>query len=142
MEQEKSMADYFTAMQDTPPNLPVQRKKILAVDDVSIFLKNLTMQLKDYPYDLMCISSGKFALRYIQANTPDLFILDIEMPDMNGYELAEKIRALGHTAPIIFLTGASQKDNIVKALQIGAADYILKPFNKAQLLEKIEKHIK
>ncbi|MCL2068802.1 MAG: response regulator [Oscillospiraceae bacterium] len=122
-------------------NTPARKKKILAVDDVSVFLKSLTMQLKNHPYDLMCTSSAKFALRYLQANRPDLFILDIEMPDINGFELAEKIRELGHTAPIIFLTGESHKDSIVKALQIGVADYILKPFHKEQLLEKIEKHI-
>ena len=118
-----------------------KKKKILAVDDVSFFLKNLETQLKDTEYELVCISSGKFALTYLQKNKPDIILLDIEMPGMNGYELSEKIRELGHTAPIIFLTGTTSKDNILKAAQKGAAEYIVKPFNKEKLLEKIEKQL-
>ncbi|MCL2103413.1 MAG: response regulator, partial [Syntrophorhabdaceae bacterium] len=69
------------------------------------------------------------------------FLLDIEMPEMDGYELARRIRESGHAAPIIFLTGNARKDSVARALQAGAADFIVKPVAKAELLERIGKYI-
>jgi len=64
------------------------------------------------------------------------------MPGMNGYELAREIRKSGHSAPIIFLTGNAKKDYVIKALQVGAADFIVKPVKADQLLERIGKYLK
>ena len=114
-------------------------KKILAVDDADIVLHVLNAFLRGSPYKLTSAASGETALNFLQKYRPDLFILDIEMPDMDGYELAQKIRANGHTAPIIFLTGNSTEESIIKALQVGAADFIAKPISKAKLLERIAK---
>lgn len=116
------------------------RKSILAVDDTEFFLRTLRSILQDNAmYKLTCTTSGTTALKFLQKNHPNLFILDIDMPDMNGYELAQRIRASGQTAPIIFLTGNSTEESIIKALQVGAADFIAKPVCKAKLLERIAK---
>jgi len=115
--------------------------KILAVDDTAFFLTMLKTALLETKYKLICVSSGRDALKYLEKNTANLFLLDIEMPGMDGYELAAKIRENGHKAPIIFLTGNSKRESVAKALKMGAADFIIKPINKELLIAKIAKYI-
>ena len=117
------------------------KNKILAVDDRAFFLNALKSLLQGSGYKLVCVNSGIAALSYLQKNSPDLFILDIEMPGMDGYELAGKIKAAGHKAPIIFLTGNAKKEYVVKAIHSGGSDFIVKPISKAQVLERIGKYI-
>ena len=112
---------------------------ILAVDDVTFFLSSLRALLKDSGYHLTCVNSGAAALNYLRENTPDLFLLDIDMPLMNGYELARKIKEIGHTSPIIFLTANSSHHHVIKAIEAGAVDFIVKPISKAQVISKIDK---
>ena len=116
-------------------------KTVLAVDDASISLSILKKILQNEQYKLTCINSGPDALLYLKTHQPDLFILDIEMPKMNGYELAEKIREMGQKAPIIFLTGNSTKRNVLRAIQAGASDFIVKPIDKEYLTYKINKYL-
>ncbi|MCL2018405.1 MAG: response regulator [Oscillospiraceae bacterium] len=121
---------------------PELNNKILAVDDRFFFLEYIKSMLENTGYEITCISSGAKALEYLRGNRPDLFILDIEMPEMDGYELAAKIREYGHTAPIIFFTGNAKKNTVVKALQVGVSDFIVKTASKTQVLERIGKYIK
>jgi PleD family two-component response regulator len=116
-------------------------KNILAVDDQAIHLSALKSHLSDTSYKLTCLSSGEDALRFLQKNNPDLFILDIMMPEMDGFQLALKIRESGQSAPIVFLTGNSSKETVMKALQSGGADFIVKPANKEQVIARISKFI-
>ena len=116
-------------------------KTILAVDDAAISLTMLKKCLQGEPVKLTCVNSGESALQFLEKNDPDLFILDIEMPKMNGYELAEKIREEGHEAPIIFLTGNSTREYVIKAIKAGASDFIVKPIYKENITEKINKHL-
>ena len=118
-----------------------KKRRILAVDDVPFFLKTLERALQESNYELVAVTSGQVALRYLQNSRPDLFILDIEMPEMNGYELAKNIREAGHTAPILFLTSNAQQECVLRAIEAGAADFVLKPINGEYLLARIEKHI-
>jgi CheY-like chemotaxis protein len=117
------------------------QKLILAVDDSPLSLQTLKTQLAETPYKLICVTSGADALRFIEKKTPNLYILDMEMPEMNGRELAMEILEAGKAAPIIFLTGNSDKETVVQALSVGAADFVVKPINQAQLLERIAKYI-
>jgi len=117
------------------------QKLILAVDDVALFLQTLKTNLAGSPYKLVCVSSGADALRFIANKDPDLFILDIEMPGMDGYELAKKIREQKKFGPIIFLTGNAKREYVVKALEVGAADFLVKPIDKQQVLSRIPKLI-
>jgi len=115
---------------------------ILAVDDSAFFLNRLKTFFKGSDYVLTCVNSGKNALQHIKTNNPNIFILDIEMPGMDGYELAQRILEAGHKAPIIFLTANATKKNIVRAIRTGAIDFIVKPGVKEQVFAKVEKHIK
>lgn len=114
---------------------------ILAVDDNSFFLNTIKSYLQGSQYKLTCVNAGSVALRFLERHTPDLFVLDIDMPEMDGYELAAKIRERGFKAPIIFLTGNASKEYVIKAVKVGAADFIIKPISKTQALEKIAKYI-
>jgi CheY-like chemotaxis protein len=141
------MAQQKIDMQNTPPEKEVQAgppkaNKILAVDDTAFFLTILKKILQDSRYNITCVSSGRDALKYLEKHTPDMFLLDIEMPGMDGYELAAKIKESGYKAPIIFLTGNAKKEYLAKAVKSGAADFIIKPINKDVLLDKIRKYLR
>jgi len=117
-------------------------KNILAVDDTTFFLSTLKSYIQDMPqYKLTCVTSGEEALRFVKKVTPDLFILDIEMPEMNGFELAEKLTEEGQSAPIVFLTANSAEKTVLRAIELGAADFIVKPTNRTQVISKISKFL-
>jgi len=117
---------------------------ILAVDDAKFYLLMLKSYFKDTQYQLNCVDSSGIALRILgEAGgfRPDLFILDIDMPGMNGYELAQAIRKTGLSAPIIFLTNTATKDTVLQALESGGSDLIIKSSSKEQILERVEKYL-
>jgi CheY-like chemotaxis protein len=116
-------------------------KTILAVDDTAFFLTMLRTILQDVNCRLICVTSGDDALRFLTRHSPNLFLLDIDMPQMDGYELALRIRERGQKAPIVFMTGNSKKEHVVKAIEVGAADFIVKPIKKEDVLSKINKYI-
>jgi CheY-like chemotaxis protein len=122
-------------------NQSKDKKNILAVDDTPFFLTTLKKILQDTDYKLLCVTSGSDALKSLEKHHPDLVLLDIEMPAMDGYELAAQIRKKGEKAPIVFLTGNAKRENVVRAVEAGAADFIVKPVNKEEVLAKIERYI-
>jgi len=117
------------------------KKSILAVDDKPFFLDTLKRVIQGTDFKITCVNSGMAALKFLENHTPDLFILDIEMPEMNGYELAHRIRDQGKSAPILFLTGNATKEYVTKAIEAGAADFIVKPITQKQVLDRIGKFI-
>lgn len=119
-----------------------QRQKcVMAVDDVPIILDNIKAIVSGAGYKFIGVTSGYAALNFLTRQSPDLFILDVEMPLIDGYDLAAKIRELGQTAPIIFLTGNATKEYVLKAMQAGAADFMVKPVIIEQVQKKIKKFI-
>ncbi|MCL2081571.1 MAG: response regulator [Oscillospiraceae bacterium] len=110
---------------------------ILAVDNAAMFLSTLKRLLEGEPYELHCESSGDDALRFLDSNRPDLILMDIEMPDIDGYELARQIKRKGHRAPILFITANSDKEYAERAEKEGAAGLLIKPLRRNQLMEKI-----
>jgi len=121
----------------------VSPKKILAVDDRPEILTFISGVLKKH-YKIFCATDGHTALKVMEAQKPDLFILDIDMPVMDGYELATRIRASKDHAktPIIFLAGNSSRDYILKAMNVGGNDFIVKPATGDLLMEKMAKFLK
>jgi len=116
------------------------RKHILAIDDTSIMLNTLKAMIDGEKYKFSGITSGKAALLYLDThNPPDLIILDINMPVMDGHELASYIKTKGHKIPIVYLTSSATKENIKKAVQLGASDFLVKPVNKELVLDRIER---
>lgn len=104
-------------------------KRILVVDDSAANLKFVENVLKDY-YKLILVKSGEKALAYMEKNPVDLVLLDIMMPEMDGFEVFEKIKCLeqNQNVPVIFLTADADVDNEIKGLEMGAIDFVRKPF--------------
>lgn len=119
-----------------------EQKNILAVDDEPVILNMLKKIIGGDKYKLSCAVSGEAALRYLGTHTlPDLLILDIEMPAMNGYELAENIVSKGFDIPIIFLTSNATREHVLRAIQVGASDFIVKPADKDLVLNKLQQYL-
>ena len=116
-------------------------KSILEVDDDAYSLDTFKAALKDVPCKIIGATSGLSALGVLNKLKPDLFVLDIEMPGMDGIELAAEIRSLGHTGPIIFITGKSTKAYVQKCMDAGASDFIVKPINPSDAAARIQKFL-
>ncbi len=114
--------------------------KILVVDDDRLVLEQAENLLCD-KYAVSLTACGEEAVRFLESGQKtDLILLDIMMPEMDGYQTLERIRRIKGCAeiPVIFLTGASGTDYEVRALKLGATDFIAKPFNMAVFLARIE----
>ncbi len=123
--------------------LNAHESNILVVDDKHENLRYLASLLGDRGYKVRPVPNGKLALSGAQAILPDLILLDIKMPEMDGYEVCRKLKAFPetHEIPVIFLTAADDIGDIVKGFRIGAVDYVTKPFNQEILLARIKTHL-
>jgi CheY-like chemotaxis protein len=117
------------------------KQLIVAVDNALMYLNTLKKLLANTPYDLYATTSCQEALDFIKNNRPDLFLLDIEMPEMDGYELARKIKQTGQNAPVIFITANSEREFVDRAVKEGAAGLLVKPLRANQLIAKVEECI-
>lgn len=120
------------------------KKSIVAVDDSGIILKMLE-KLLSREYSYYGFSKGMRALKYLKdARTPDLIILDIEMPEIDGYQMLEMIRKKEELkeVPVLFLTSNHEKEHVVKAIKAGANDYIVKPVDEAVFMDKVRTLLK
>ena len=118
-----------------------EKKKILLVDDNEVHLITAELFLKD-DYEIYKTKSGEEALQCLAYKKfiPDLIMLDIIMPDMDGWEVFNNIRALApyKTVPIIFLTAVIEKEEEKRAYDMGAVDYIKKPYNMIYLQKRVK----
>lgn len=116
---------------------------ILIVDDIPKNLQILSNILNIEGYQISFASNGQQALSVVHSTMPDLILLDIMMPEMDGFEFARIIKSDEKTKeiPIIFLTGKAETEDIVKGFQYGAIDYITKPFNPTELLTRVKTHL-
>ena len=109
---------------------------ILVVDDESEVCKLVQRVLRRDHFRVLCATSGRSALAQLQRRGVDLMILDIRMPDLNGIQVLEQLRRCGKRLPVLMLTAYGHLDTARQAMQLGAYDYITKPFNIA-LVKKI-----
>ncbi|MDE6201975.1 MAG: response regulator, partial [Lachnospiraceae bacterium] len=115
-------------------------KQILIVDDVAADLQSAVEVLKD-SYDITARDSGQKALALLQDMQPDLILLDVNMPGMDGYEVMEELkkdRKLNEI-PVIFLTSQSDQESEIKGLKMGAMDFVRKPFEPEVMRSRIDK---
>ncbi|MBT2691312.1 response regulator transcription factor [Bacillus sp. ISL-47] len=112
-------------------------KTILLVDDESRMLDLLALYLTPLGYNCVKKSSAIDAITFIESQPADLILLDVMMPEMDGWTACREIKKI-RDIPIIMLTARSEKPDIVKGLKIGADDYILKPFDEEELVARIE----
>ena len=117
--------------------------KILIVDDVMSNVLLLKVLLTNEKFAIATANNGQQALEQVDKEHPDLVLLDVMMPDLSGFEVAQRLKANPDTAdiPIIFLTALNSTTDIVKGFQVGANDFISKPFNKEELIIRVTHQI-
>lgn len=122
-----------------------QRPKelILIVDDVPQNVQVVCNILGAKNYKIAIAQSGKKALEMVEKVIPDLILLDVTMPEMDGFEVCRRLNQSARTRdiPIIFLTARTETENVLKAFEIGAVDYVTKPFNSAELMARVRTHL-
>jgi putative nucleotidyltransferase with HDIG domain len=117
--------------------------KILAVDDTPASLRLLTDILKEEGYEVRSAISGELALRAAAGNPPELILLDIRMPEMDGFEVCRRLKAQPATrdVPVIFVSAVSETDEKVQGFEIGAVDFVTKPYQRDELLARVRTHL-
>lgn len=127
----------------TDPFPEAIRGDILIVDDIPENLRILFTILSEQEYDVRRVINGKQALIAANSDPPDLILLDIKMPDMDGYEVCQQLKASELTAsiPVIFLSALDEPLDKVKAFAVGGVDYITKPFNLEEVLARVKTQI-
>jgi signal transduction histidine kinase len=116
---------------------------ILVVDDNVSNLRLLSNMLTEQGYKVRSVVNGPMALTAVQAAPPDLILLDINMPEMNGYQVCEQLKAGEHTRdiPVLFISALDELKDKVKAFSIGGVDYITKPFQFEEVLARVQTHL-
>jgi diguanylate cyclase (GGDEF)-like protein len=125
------------------PQAGITQEDILIVDDTVENLRLLSTMLIKQGYNVRKAINGKMALKAAQAVVPDLILLDVMMPDMDGYQVCQQLKANQQTAeiPVIFLSALSDVIDKVKGFEVGAVDYISKPFQFEEVLVRVQNHI-
>ncbi|ANF50138.1 two-component system response regulator [Chryseobacterium glaciei] len=119
----------------------MEKSKILYAEDDNTIAFLIQDSLESY-YDIDCYPDGKSALEAFNSKSFDICLLDIMMPELNGFELAQFIRDKNSEIPIIFISAKALKEDRIKGLKIGADDYLVKPFSIEELILKIEVFLK
>ncbi|OGQ90764.1 MAG: hypothetical protein A2289_02655 [Deltaproteobacteria bacterium RIFOXYA12_FULL_58_15] len=111
--------------------------KVLLIEDDAELLEVLSMELEDCGYDVVTATDGEVGLAEIQTGEPDLVISDVNMPRQDGFSLCRKLRAAGNLVPLILLTSRDSEIDEALGLELGADDYISKPFSNRVLLARV-----
>lgn len=124
---------------DTPPPAP----SILVVDDTPANLQLLASMLKGHGYRVRPINSGEQALRAVETQVPDLILLDITMPDMDGYEVCRRLKGneLWRDIPVLFISALNSTEDKVRAFTAGGVDYVSKPFQFEEVEARVRTHL-
>jgi len=125
------------------PQISPPLSSILVVDDTPANLHLLTGMLKELGYKVRSVSDGKFALQTAKHDPPDLILLDVLMPGMNGYEVCEHLKIDEELAeiPVIFISALNDTMDKVKAFQVGGVDYVTKPFQLREVQARVATHL-
>lgn len=118
--------------------------EILVVDDTPASLHLLTRILSDKGYRVRPASSGLLALRSVEAKAPDLILLDIKMPDLDGFEVCRRLKGdeRSRDIPVLFISGLNESADKVKGFAVGGLDYIVKPFTAEEVLARVDIHLR
>ena len=117
-------------------------KTILIVEDEQSIVDILSFILVKEGYDTLEALDGPTGLQLALEQNPDLVLLDLMLPGMSGFEVCERIRAAGSTTPIVMLTAREEEDDKVRGLELGADDYITKPFKNRELIARVKANIR
>ena len=116
---------------------------IIIADDDEDILNVLSLMLKEADYDVRTVTNGQQAIDLAKEMTPDLFMLDVHMQGMDGYQACELIKADESLSsiPVVFISGLTDPFNKIKGYQLGAVDYINKPFSLPEVLRRVKTHL-
>lgn len=122
----------------------MDKYKVLIVDDIPENIQNLGEMIKDFDLDVKIAEGGQEAINIIDTYTPDIILLDLMMPRVNGWDVIDHVRKKysKNEMVIIVVSLLSNKDNIDECYELGANDYISKPVIKARLISSIESHLR
>jgi DNA-binding response OmpR family regulator len=115
---------------------------VLVVEDDQAILRGLSLSLRLEQYDVLTASNGEAGYQLAREKKPDLVLLDLMLPKMGGFELCRKLRADGFSAPILMLTARAEEGDRVLGLDLGADDYVTKPFSVNELMARIRAHLR
>ena len=110
--------------------------RILVVDDEENIAFLLRSALRHFGFDVDVASDGRSALRTVRAQPPDLVVLDVMLPDVDGFEICRRMRDEGIDTPVLFLTARDGSDEAVRGLTLGADDYVTKPFSLEEVVAR------
>ena len=124
-------------------NGPVSKSLILIVDDVPENLQVLASYLSGAGYEVLPATSGSKALNFARARMPDLILLDVSMPEMDGFEVCRCLKNMPELSniPVMFITARTDIEDVVRGFNVGGVDYITKPFNSTELLARVYTHL-
>lgn len=117
-------------------------KKIVIVEDEPSLVFTLQDTLENEGYEVLVAKTGQKGVDIVQKENPDLMVLDLMLPGMSGFEVCEKVRSMNYTFPILILTAKDQEIDKVTGLNIGADDYMTKPFSVKELLARIKARLR
>ncbi len=118
-----------------------EKKTVLVIDDDDRLIRLLEYNLKQAGFTALTAKDGQAGLRQFFEHKPNLIILDINMPTMDGWTVCQRVREVSE-APIIMLTAQAQSDDIIKGLDLGADDYVVKPFEVKELLARVRANLR
>ena len=120
----------------------MRKDKILVVEDDSTLSFIVQDALSREGFDVVCASNGEFGLKLFKEAEPDIIVADVMMPKMDGFEMVRLIRLTAPSVPVLFLTARTALDDVVKGFELGANDYIRKPFQILELVVRIKALLK
>ena len=120
----------------------MRKDKILLVEDDSTLSFIVQDALTREGFDVVCASNGEFGLKLFKEAEPDIIVADVMMPKMDGFEMVRLIRLTAPSVPVVFLTARTALDDVVKGFELGANDYIRKPFQILELVVRIKALLK
>lgn len=125
------------------PSPEIYAPSILIVDDTPSSLRLLDRMLSEQGYTIRTASCGEQALSFARSDPPDLVLLDIDMPGMDGYDVCERLKAdeILKEIPVIFISALAETANIVRGFDAGGVDYIVKPFNSREVQARVKTHL-
>lgn len=118
------------------------QRKILVIDDEPLIRKTVRLTCEKEGYVVQECANGADAIREVESFKPDLILLDLMLPDISGFDVCRDLRRRGSKVPIVILSAKSEEIDVVVGLEIGADDYVIKPFRPRELLARIAAHLR
>lgn len=118
------------------------RRRVLVVDDEALIRKTVRLACEQEGYAVQEAENGREAMASLEEFRPDIILLDLMLPDISGFDICRDIRQTGSKVPIIILSAKNEEIDVVVGLEIGADDYIMKPFRPRELLARLAAHLR